>query len=270
MSSTSSAGRSGQRAGSAKVISTARSPRRLLVRNREIESESAREIAHPRPRFFIRADNNRSTVNVRAQRIRDRRHGRKVVSLNTRKDVAKVGGSMQMGIDRNNAIEGFRQQFADDLLADRLALTKRRVLPHVAKVGSNEDQSLGAAAAQGFAGEQQCQQLYHSAEIAMQRRPWFPTPGRRSRAIPHPESDEPRSRAMKFRAAPQAGRQHRPRTGGIAAQSPVMACSRWMHASRPHSRCRPGRPPVPVQIAHRRRHECGRAARPVRRGRRSS
>ena len=49
-----------------------------------------------------------------------------------------------------DAVERVREQVADHLLADRLALMKGRVLPHVAKIGRDQHQPLGAAAPQGF------------------------------------------------------------------------------------------------------------------------
>ena len=65
------------------------------------------------------------------------------------------GGAVQMGIDGDDAIEDSCEQLADDLLADRFACLKGRVLPHVAKIGRDQDQPLGAVAPQGFGGEQQ-------------------------------------------------------------------------------------------------------------------
>ena len=93
------------------------------------------------------------------QRLRDRWHGRKIVGVNTREDVVNVLGAVQMGIDRDHAVDVAGQEPADRLLADRLAVVKGRILPHVAEVGRDQHQPPGAAAPQGFRREQQRQQL---------------------------------------------------------------------------------------------------------------
>ena len=108
MSSTSSAGRLARRAGSGKVDLDRAVAAAALARDRVIKPEPGREIAHPRPRFLVRADNNRLMVDVRAQHLGDRRHGRKVVSLDTRKDIANVGGAVQMRVDRHDTVKAAR------------------------------------------------------------------------------------------------------------------------------------------------------------------
>ena len=67
---------------------------------------------------------------------------------------------MQVGVDRDDPIQGLRQQPADRFLADRLARMKRSVLTHVAKIGRHQHEPLGAVPPQGFGGEQQRQQLF--------------------------------------------------------------------------------------------------------------
>ncbi len=160
MSSTSSTGRPANSAGSAKLIATERSLRRVFWRDRVLQVEPAREIGDPRPRFLVGPHNYRGRIDVaRTQRRGNRWHGRKIVGVNAREDVVNVLGAVQMGVDRDHAVDVAGQKPADRPLADRLAVVKGRILPHVAEVGRNQHQPLGAAAPQRFRREQQRQQL---------------------------------------------------------------------------------------------------------------
>lgn len=70
-----------------------------------------------------------------------------------------VVGAMEVGVDRDHAIERLGEESSDDLLTDRLVLVKRSVLPHVAEIRRDQNQPLGAVAPQGLGGEQQRQEL---------------------------------------------------------------------------------------------------------------
>lgn len=64
-----------------------------------------------------------------------------------------------MRVDRDDAIKCLRQQLADNLLANRLAVMERRVLAHITKIGCHQNEPSRTTAPQGFTGEQQRKQL---------------------------------------------------------------------------------------------------------------
>ncbi len=66
---------------------------------------------------------------------------------------------MEVRIHGDDAVHDGCQHGADGALADRLARVKRSVLPHVAEIGRDQDQSLCPAASQCLCGEQQRDQL---------------------------------------------------------------------------------------------------------------
>ena len=66
-----------------------------------------------------------------------------------------IGRAVQMRVDRDDAIHKTSEQPANDLLADRFARLKGSVLPHVAEIGRDQNEPLGAIAPQRFGGEQE-------------------------------------------------------------------------------------------------------------------
>ena len=97
-----------------------------------------------------------------------------------------------------------RDQRADDLLADRFALVESRVLAHVAEIGRQQDEALGASAPQRLGGEQQRNEfVVRPVERGIDdgRRP---TPVRPSPVFPRRETHGSQSRERECRAAPRA------------------------------------------------------------------
>jgi hypothetical protein len=66
---------------------------------------------------------------------------------------------MQMRIDGDDAVDASREQRTYDLLADRFALVKGGILPHVTQVRRDEHEALGASAPQCFGRKQQRDQF---------------------------------------------------------------------------------------------------------------
>ena len=95
------------------------------------------------------------------------------------KTSSNVLRAMQMRIDRDDAVDSARQQPADHLLADRLAFVKGRVLPHVAEIGRDQHQPLGAAAPQALRPRTAAPAACRWADRARHRRWSLPPPGRR-------------------------------------------------------------------------------------------
>ena len=62
---------------------------------------------------------------------------------------------MQMRVDGDDAVDASRKQRANDLLADRFALAKGGILPHVAQVRREKHEALGASAPQRLGRKQQ-------------------------------------------------------------------------------------------------------------------
>ena len=124
-----------------------------LARYRVCQAETTGEFADPGLRFGIGTDHYRIGVESRgAQIICDRRHCRQIIRLDVGEDLCNILCTMQVGVDRDDPVNGSGDQAADDFLADRLALMKRRVLPHVAEIGRHQHQSPGAFAPQRLGG----------------------------------------------------------------------------------------------------------------------
>ena len=66
---------------------------------------------------------------------------------------------MKVGVDRDDAVHNGRDQPADGLLADRLAVVEGGVLAHVAEIGREQHEPSGARAPQRFRGEQEAMSL---------------------------------------------------------------------------------------------------------------
>ena len=60
---------------------------------------------------------------------------------------------MKMSVDRYDPVHNSRKQQTDDFLAYRLALLEGSILPHVAEIGSQQNESACAFAPQRFGGE---------------------------------------------------------------------------------------------------------------------
>ena len=126
-----------------------------LLRHRVGDAKPVGEIAHPGPGFGVRTDDDSSRVKSdRMKDVCDRRHGREIVGLNAGKDAHGCRGAMQMRIDRNDTITRSSEEPANDPLADRFARLESGVLTHVAEIGRNQNEPLGAFAPQRFGGEQ--------------------------------------------------------------------------------------------------------------------
>lgn len=72
---------------------------------------------------------------------------------------AEPSRSVKVSVDRDDAIETIRDQSADHLLADGFAGMKSDVLPHIAKVGRDENEPFAAISPKRFRGEQQGEKL---------------------------------------------------------------------------------------------------------------
>ena len=66
---------------------------------------------------------------------------------------------MKMGVDRYDPVHNSCKQAPDDFLADCLTPLEGRVLAHIAKIRRQQHEPLRSAAAQGFGGEQDREQL---------------------------------------------------------------------------------------------------------------
>jgi hypothetical protein len=87
-----------------------------------LETEPAGKITNPGSGLLVRAYHNGVRIEpARAQKVSDCRRRREVLGLAAWKDIANIPGTMQMGVNRDDAIEISRKKLADDLLADRLA-----------------------------------------------------------------------------------------------------------------------------------------------------
>jgi hypothetical protein len=76
-----------------------------LLRNRVGNSKAVGKFAHPRPGLGVRADNDSSRVKSdRMKEVSDRRHCRKVVGLDARKNLMDIGRAVEMRVDRNDTI----------------------------------------------------------------------------------------------------------------------------------------------------------------------
>ena len=71
------------------------------------------------------------------------------------KTLMDVGSAMEMRVDRNDTIHKTSEEPANGLLADSLARVKSDVLTHVAEIGRDQNEPLGAIAAQRLGGEQE-------------------------------------------------------------------------------------------------------------------
>ena len=132
-----------------------------LLRNRVSYSKPAGKFAHPRPGLGVRADDDSSRVKSdRTKGVCDRRHGRQVVGLDARENLMDIGGAMEMRVDRNDPVHKSSEEPADDFLADCLPRLKGGVLAHVAEIGRDQNEPLGAIAPQRFGGEQNCKKLF--------------------------------------------------------------------------------------------------------------
>ncbi len=89
----------------------------------------------------------------------DRAHRRQVIALDTWADVAEPSRSVEVSVDRYDAIETIRDEKADHLLAYAFAGMKGDVLPHVAKVRGDESEPLTAISPQRLRGKQKGKKL---------------------------------------------------------------------------------------------------------------
>ena len=178
---------------------------------------------------------------------------------------------MQMRVDGDDAIDGAGQQLADDLLADRLAVVKGRILPHVAEIGRHQNQPLAHRRAARPRRRTAARAACRWADRATHRRWSLAPPGHRHAQFAVRKAMHCDLVHRQHRAAPQAARHPPRRTAGIE----VRRRSRLLSLA---GRARPDdiagirlwRPRAPDRIATGRTHRCDRAARPFRRGRRSS
>ena len=107
MSSTSRAGRPANSFGSAKAISTERSPRRVLRATACVNAEPAGEIAHPGLEFGIGTDHDRARIECRP-----RADASAMAGMADRSSASMPGktssmscGAVQMSVDRDDPVE---------------------------------------------------------------------------------------------------------------------------------------------------------------------
>ncbi len=218
ISSTSSTGRPATSAGSAKPISTERSPRRIFCATVcASPSWPARSLTQGR-------DSASGPTTMVAGSIPVVRSAFAIAGMADRFSASMPGktalmsvGAMKVSVHRDDAIHNSRDQPADRLLADRFAFVEGCVLAHVAEIGRQQDEPPCARPPQRFRGEQNGNELViRLVERGIDDR------RRRRRGRPSPAFPRRGNGAMRF-----------PATEGQAARPAVlrrrhrMAGSEW-------------------------------------------
>ena len=187
MSSTSSAGRPANSAGSANVISTERSPRRVLratagcAPSRAARSPTQACDSSSGPTTTVLGSKPPARKPSAIAGMAD-----KLSASMPGKHRVNVFGAMQMGVDGDDPVHRARQQPADDLLADRFAFVERRILPHVAEIGRHQHEPLARRRAATLPPRTAAPAACRWAGRARHRRSSSPPPVPRSRAVRHP------------------------------------------------------------------------------------